>query len=430
MSSVAIKVQEISKRYRLGEREPYKQLKEVVTRAVATYSRAAAAALSGHESFSDRLPSKSHFWALKDVSFEVRQGEVLGIIGMNGAGKSTLLKILSRITRPTSGRALVYGRLASLLEVGTGFHPELTGQENIYFNGAILGMRRAEIDRKFDEIVAFAEVERFIDTPVKFYSSGMYLRLAFAVAAHLEPEILLVDEILAVGDAAFQKKCLGKMGEVAGAGRTVLFVSHNMAAVRQLTQTCLLLQDGMVEFLGPTERAVAAYLDSVTELSKTAYQVESVPRRYPHLSKRVQLVHLELEGRESQLIPGNANVSFLITVKGNESVEKFRFRVTVFRFDGTPIGSAFSLDRPSLCKNEIATYRLTFQNLSLAPGTYYCTIATGKGNHHDGYRDFDLVPDVLFFEILPLANVDGTMTRWLHNWGNVQFGAPSVRRIS
>src|SRR6185295_2097393 len=185
--------------------------------------------------------TSEEFWALKDVSFEIRRGEVLGIIGRNGAGKSTMLKILSRITEPTSGRIGIRGRVASLLEVGTGFHPELTGRENIFLNGAILGMSRAEITAKFDEIVAFAEVERFLDTPVKRYSSGMYVRLAFAVAAHLEPEILIVDEVLAVGDAQFQKKCLGKMGEVSRTGRTILFVSHNLTAIRTLCQRCILL---------------------------------------------------------------------------------------------------------------------------------------------------------------------------------------------
>jgi len=203
----------------------------------------------------------SQLWALKDVSFEVRRGEVMGIIGRNGAGKSTLLKILSRITRPTEGRVGMRGRVGSLLEVGTGFHPELTGRENIYLNGAMLGMRRAEIVRKFDEIVAFAEVERFIDTPVKHYSSGMYMRLAFAVAAHLEPEILVVDEVLAVGDAAFQKKCLGKMGEVAKEGRTVLFVSHNMAAVEQLCRHILWLDHGRIATISTDiKKAIHQYL--------------------------------------------------------------------------------------------------------------------------------------------------------------------------
>jgi lipopolysaccharide transport system ATP-binding protein len=212
----------------------------------------------GQEHLAERMGEE--FWALRDVSFEVKQGEVLGIIGRNGAGKSTLLKILSRVTAPTEGRIRLAGRVASLLEVGTGFHPELTGRENTYLNGAILGMTKREIDRKFDEIVAFSEVEQFIDTPVKRYSSGMYVRLAFAVAAHLDPEILIVDEVLAVGDAAFQKKCLGKMGDVARGGRTVLFVSHNMASVSVLCTSALLLSAGAVEATGTVSSMTAAYL--------------------------------------------------------------------------------------------------------------------------------------------------------------------------
>ena len=205
--------------------------------------------------------SKEEFWALKDVSFEVKRGEVVGIIGRNGAGESTLLKILSRITEPTEGRVTLKGRVASLLEVGTGFHPELTGRENIFLNGAILGMSKAEIRKKFDEIVAFAEVERFLDTPVKRYSSGMYVRLAFAVAAHLEPEILVVDEVLAVGDAEFQKKCLGKMKDVATGGRTVLFVSHNMTVIRSICPKTILLNNGKIETFGQTKKSIDCYLE-------------------------------------------------------------------------------------------------------------------------------------------------------------------------
>ena len=220
----------------------------------------------GHQSTdlqsTDSRSTDTDLWALRDVSFEVQRGEVVGIIGRNGAGKSTLLKILSRITEPTSGRAEIHGRVGSLLEVGTGFHPELTGRENIYLNGAILGMHRTEIERKFDEIVAFAEIERFLNTPVKRYSSGMYVRLAFAVAAHLEPEILIVDEVLAVGDAAFQKKCLGKMGDVAKEGRTVLFVSHNMAAVTQLCRRGFWLNDGHIVKIGLSQEVVESYLST------------------------------------------------------------------------------------------------------------------------------------------------------------------------
>jgi len=243
-------------------------------------------------------PQSEEFWALKDVNFEVQPGEVVGIIGRNGAGKSTLLKILSRITEQTEGRMEIRGRMASLLEVGTGFHPELTGHENIYLNGAILGMTQKEISRKFDEIVDFAEVEKFLNTPVKHYSSGMYVRLAFAVAAHLEPEILLVDEVLAVGDVAFQKKCLGKMDDVAKEGRTVLFVSHNMAAVRAMCQRCLLFRAGILDQVSSTEEAIASYL----EQEKTVCKSNSILKRIKHLSPAIEIDHIAINGSTLDMI--------------------------------------------------------------------------------------------------------------------------------
>ncbi len=265
MSNIAIRVEGLGKMYRIGgKQERYRTLRDTLTDAFAAPFRRASSLLRGQAYGAAGL--NETIWALKDVSFEVKHGEVVGIIGRNGAGKSTLLKILSRITEPTEGYADVYGRVGSLLEVGTGFHPELTGRENIYLNGAILGMSRAEIDRKFDEIVAFAEIEKFIDTPVKHYSSGMGLRLGFAVAAHLEPEILVVDEVLAVGDAQFQKKCLGKMSEVAE-GRTVLFVSHNMDAVLSLCSKACVLDKGVVTFKGSVSDAVEIYYSNTLDRS-------------------------------------------------------------------------------------------------------------------------------------------------------------------
>lgn len=266
--STVITVENLGKKYTLShqQREPYTALRDVITNNFKNFSQRI---FSPFTSNSSALPSTEDFWALKDVSFEVKQGDRIGIIGRNGAGKSTLLKILSRITEPTTGRVKIKGRVASLLEVGTGFHPELTGRENIFLNGAILGMGRAEIKKKFDEIVDFAEIEKFLDTPVKRYSSGMYVRLAFAVAAHLEPEILIVDEVLAVGDAQFQKKCLGKMEDVsAKEGRTVLFVSHNMGAVQSLCRTGIVLSRGYIQYIGSQLDAVSAYLVLQTSFEK------------------------------------------------------------------------------------------------------------------------------------------------------------------
>ncbi len=265
MSSTVISVEGLGKKYRLGAAsQPYRTMREAITDMarfpLTTASRLRRRGSPANGNGNGGGGKRPEFWALRDVGFEVKRGEVLGIIGRNGAGKSTLLKLLSHITEPTEGRIRIKGQVSSLLEVGTGFHPELTGRENVMLNGAILGMPRADIMHKFDEIVAFAEVERFIDTQVKHYSSGMYLRLAFAVAAHLEPEILIVDEVLAVGDASFQKKCIGKMGDVAGEGRTVLFVSHNMAAVTSLCNRALFLVNGRIVDNGPTEKIVSTYI--------------------------------------------------------------------------------------------------------------------------------------------------------------------------
>src|ERR1700677_3817846 len=279
MDDIVIRTESVSKRYMLGHKmgrgDGLRHVLQDALTAPARWMRGRRGAGGG----SGASPSRSteEFWALRDVSFELKRGEVMGIIGRNGAGKSTLLKILSRITEPTSGRIEIDGRVASLLEVGTGFHPELSGRENIFLNGAILGMGRSEIRAKFDEIVAFAEVEKFLDTPVKRYSSGMYVRLAFAVAAHLEPEILIVDEVLAVGDAEFQKKCLGKMKDVAGHGRTVLFVSHNMAAIETLCSRALLLARGGVV----SDGQVDAVIDDYTNTSKASHALsfEADPKR-------------------------------------------------------------------------------------------------------------------------------------------------------
>jgi lipopolysaccharide transport system ATP-binding protein len=262
MNDIVIRAENLSKQYKIGTKSrSYKTLRDTLSSAALTPFRA----FRGVRGNGDRQNGKhdDYIWALKDISFEVKRGDVVGIIGRNGAGKSTLLKILSRITEPTAGFADISGRVGSLLEVGTGFHPELTGRENIYLNGAILGMRKFELDRKFDEIVAFAAVETFIDTPVKHYSSGMFLRLAFAVAAHLEPQILLVDEVLAVGDAVFQKKCLGKMGEVAKEGRTVLFVSHNMGAMRSLCNKAIVLENSHVIHDGELSKGIESYYRAI-----------------------------------------------------------------------------------------------------------------------------------------------------------------------
>ena len=348
--TIAIRVENISKRYKIGlapQKFQYGMLRDVLVDAVKAPFRLASS-LARRPNPEAQTPNPAgYIWALKDVSFELEEGKVLGIVGRNGAGKSTLLKVLSRVTEPTRGFVSVRGRVGSLLEVGTGFHPELTGRENIYLNGAILGMRRAEIESKFDEIVDFSEVAQFIDTPVKRYSSGMYLRLAFAVAAHLEPEILVVDEVLAVGDAEFQRKCLGKMNDVANQGRTVLFVSHNMSAILRLTQDAIVMQKGQLVKRAPTPEAVDFYLASgQAQAGERVWEADEVPANampFRPLSLRVkdvrgsvadslrstEAITLEMEYRLEAPITGLRVGVYLSTVRGEYVFTSFDVDETV-----------------------------------------------------------------------------------------------------
>jgi lipopolysaccharide transport system ATP-binding protein len=353
---------------------------------------------------SDLRASKEDFWALRGVSFEVRRGEVVGIIGRNGAGKSTLLKILSRITEPTEGRVKLKGRVASLLEVGTGFHPELTGRENIYLNGAILGMHRAEIKAKFDEIVNFAEVEKFLDTPVKRYSSGMYVRLAFAVAAHLEPEILLVDEVLAVGDAAFQKKCLGKMEEVSRGGRTILFVSHQMAAVQNLCQTGILLRDGRIAKSGPVAEVISYYLTTVGEQTDAAFATRK-DRQGDGTLQFDSLVLADAQGNRINSLTCGASASFILLVRNNAQRELKNLRVG-FGID-TDVGDRIAVLATYLAKEdfpivplETSSIRIDVPRLPLAAGRYrYTLYASVNGEITDWIKHagtFDVEPGDFF----------------------------------
>jgi len=313
---IVIRAESLGKKYLVChevERERYTALRDVIARNTKGLARSVVNFVRGRAMVAGN--NIEEFWALKDINFEIKRGEIVGIIGRNGAGKSTLLKILSRITEPTEGRVRIKGRVASLLEVGTGFHPELTGRENIFLNGAILGMARAEIKRKFDEIVSFAEVEKFLDTPVKRYSSGMYVRLAFAVAAYLEPEILLVDEVLAVGDAAFQKKCLGKMGDVAKLGRTVIFVSHNMHAVQQLTQKCIYLEGGQVLDFHLTSKIVCEYLSTTHREAKSSAVdlAHWQPRLGNNQAKLLKFEILDLQDQPTTTLPMFGGVKFRLT---------------------------------------------------------------------------------------------------------------------
>lgn len=346
MSDVAIRAENLSKLYRIGARQArYKTIRESLVDTLAAPFRGLP-----------RNPQSNYIWALKDVSFDIKQGEVVGIIGRNGAGKSTLLKILSRITKPTEGRVEIRGRVGSLLEVGTGFHPELTGRENTYLNGAILGMKKAEIERKFDGIVAFAELERFIDTPVKHYSSGMYVRLAFAVAAHLQPEILLVDEVLAVGDVAFQKKCLGQLRHVATQGRTVFFVSHNLAAIKQLCHRGILIHEGRIRNEGSIGTVIESYIGAG---ANSRNPVDLAPEDHVTGINGIRVLSVTLLNGigDSFVLPWKRPVRLAIALQVTRPLHNINLGLGITTLDGFPILTVHHTDKGA-------------EPISLSPGFY------------------------------------------------------------
>ncbi len=407
MTDIAIRCDGLSKQYRIGERESYKALRDVLTDAATAPFRRVRSALDRRQTTDDgrqnghpsTVAGPASFWALSDVSFEVKRGEVVGIIGRNGAGKSTLLKILSRITKPTRGHAKIHGRVGSLLEVGTGFHPELTGRENIYLNAAILGMRKAEVAKRFDEIVAFAEVEKFIDTPVKRYSSGMYVRLAFAVAAHLEPEILIIDEVLAVGDAQFQKKCLGKIGEVAHGGRTVLFVSHNMEAILRLCNKAVLLESGAIAAQGETAEIVGAYLRTGASQMETVNLTKAVRGMPVHGKVELRSVRLTPPKEYgSWKLPFGERISFEVEIEAKEEAQQIELGVALKSGRGFEIASCLSshsLERSTLEPGRYK-YSVEYPELRLVPGIY----SFGLGiRAESGFEDY--IADAFDIEIIP-----------------------------
>lgn len=384
-----IKAENLSKRYRLGLKENRKdtlmgQIGQTLKAPIENFKR-----LRSMTRFKEE--DESVFWALRDINFEVKQGEVLGIIGHNGAGKSTLLKLLSRITEPTSGRIIVNGRIAALLEVGTGFHQDLTGRENIYMNGTILGMTRKEIDRKLDEIVDFSGVEKHLDTPVKFYSSGMKVRLGFAVAAHLEPEILIIDEVLAVGDAEFQKKCLGKMQSVAGEGRTVLFVSHNMAAVLDLCSRCLVLNSGNVVYNGMVGAAISYYNKGVKKLQ---YVNEDIADNKPDILS-IELVEKDLE---------DGSINLIIEYTSPFNLDSIAPGVLLKNSLGVPVFGTNTRMHPIQINNiaKQGVIVLKIEQVPLLSGEYSISFYLG-----DNYKDFQTYEEILQFSFLS-KEIDNT----------------------
>jgi len=390
MSDFVIEVENVSKYYRLGL---------VGTTTLEDDFRRAWAKLRGKPDPTLKIGQdgknngKGYIWALKDVSFEVKQGEAIGIIGRNGSGKSTLLKILSRVTAPTTGECRVRGRIASLLEVGTGFHPELTGRENIFLNGAILGMTKEEIRQKFDEIVTFAEVERFIDTPVKRYSSGMYVRLAFGVAAHLDPEILIVDEVLAVGDAEFQKKCLGKMSDVASEGRTVLFVSHNMGAIESLCQKSILLETGSISSRGDTKEVVNNYLSSASRELETPIALRTDRRGTG------KLIFDDIIVDDSQIRDRSLQVDLSICNRSKKEYKNVLLSLVINDHRGRPLSNLvnYIIDKPIFVGVHGVKVRITIRNINLVPGKY--SIGTFVSSDKQNSEIYDWVFKAAKFEI-------------------------------
>ncbi|MCX8082084.1 MAG: ABC transporter ATP-binding protein [bacterium] len=389
---IAIKIENLSKRYRIGEQLPYRTLRDEIVKFISTPFK---------KTFK-REGEINYIWALKNVSLEIMKGEVIGIIGRNGAGKTTLLKILSRITKPTYGYVEIRGRVGSLLEVGTGFHPELTGRENIYLNAAILGMRKKEIDRKFDDIVSFAEIGKFLDTPVKRYSAGMYVRLAFSVAAYLEPEILLVDEVLAVGDIAFQRKCLGKMGEVAKEGRTVLFVSHNMSAVRGLCNKVMWIEKGEIKKTGNSDEITREYEEAFIQkyggISSLRIRDKEEIR-----NKKFYFVKTELFDEEGNPRIGfkyNEKIILSVHLEG-EIEEKYHIVFRIYDKNGIMIFSGASAElHNKYFETEVMNLRIEIGPTNLTIGNYRIELVLRKGRIQSGDRDeIDIWEDAMNFEI-------------------------------
>lgn len=367
------------------------------------------------------------FMALKGISFEVKKGERLGIIGGNGAGKSTTLKILSRVTAPTEGTVYINGRISSMLEVGTGFHPELTGRENIYLNGAILGMSKEEVDRKMEDIIEFSECRQFIDTPVKRYSSGMYVKLAFSVAAHLDSEILIMDEVLAVGDMKFQQKCLKKMREVAdNEGRTVLYVSHNMNTIRQLCNRCIVLQRGEAVFNGDVEEAIQIYLGNETDSLQTIYNLKDLERPENSLNQ-IRMERLEFVNREQCVYYNNEKMCFRVKWRSNDSFEKIRFRMIIRYYDETPVGLVVSPELYNIQEGKENTTEFEFDLNLFSEGKYYLSICFYQEDENGNSVILDHLSKVCMIEIMN-SLTDNNKLVWEHKWwGSIKFPELKVK---
>ncbi|MCQ2227149.1 MAG: ABC transporter ATP-binding protein [Bacteroidales bacterium] len=420
MSNIAIEFNNVGKQYRLGRvgtgtlsHDLNRWWQTTILRREDPYLKI------GETNDRTKKGDSDYVWALRDISFQVEQGDVVGIIGKNGAGKSTLLKLLSHITSPSTGTIRYKGRIASLLEVGTGFHPELTGRENIYMNGSIMGMTKAEITRKLDEIVDFAGVERYLDTPVKRYSSGMTVRLGFAVAAFLEPEILVVDEVLAVGDAEFQKKAIGKMQDVAnGQGRTILFVSHNMAAVRSMCKSGIVLKDGMVNYMGTAGSCAEYYVNNNSMGELCSFTQYSKPGKVD-VAKEVVFLSVGIENNQTKF-NSDDEIPFHIELWANNTVKNCRINTTIFGMDDVPIGGVSSTSTFEVKAGEYIKVRYSLNNHNIVPGTYYASFSVGIGDYTVGQRDFQVVSKSVVFEITRVGS-GVEVVQWQKCWGNIMI---------
>ena len=415
MSDVAIKIENLKKQYRLGVIGGTTLNAELQSWWARKRGKEDPNVKLGEE-YNGTNPS---FWALNGIDLEVKKGEALGIIGSNGAGKSTLLKILSRVTAPTEGDIWINGRISSMLEVGTGFHGELTGRENIYMNGAILGMSKREVDAKMEDIIDFSECRQFIDTPVKRYSSGMYVKLAFAVAANLDSEILVMDEVLAVGDMKFQKKCLGKMGDVAeNEGKTVLYVSHNMATIRNLCTRCIVMNKGKVIYDGKTEGAIQVYLQNSAKDLHVKYNVKSVKRPNDVLGKKCRMEYIELLYRDVARYKASDKMYIKIIWRAYENIESVKIGFSLHYIDSTNIGFAESVQSFSLNKGEKSETTLEFDLHNLAEGIYFVCVQIFSLDIANGVHGMDQI-DNLYFEVV---DDDRAKAVWQRQyWGNIRF---------
>lgn len=421
-AEVSIQLSEVKKRYRLGQ---------IGGGTLQGDLQSWWARIRGKEDPNTRIGEKrlagQTFMALNGINLTVYKGEALGIIGGNGAGKSTMLKLLSRVTAPTEGNIDLYGRIASMLEVGTGFHGEMTGRENVYMNGAILGMTRSEIDAKMDDIIEFSEVKDFIDTPVKRYSSGMYVKLAFSVAAHLESEIMIMDEVLAVGDLAFQQKCLKKMREAAnGEGRTVLYVSHNMNTIRQLCDRCVVMEEGKIIFDGDVERAIDLYMDKKGNLEETFRDLSQVSARANLQELPAKIVSANLKGKKKAVYASGERILLEVGVEARREIEQLRIRMELRYADDSPVGTVPEVYLGKLKEHDREQYRIDMGTSLLTQGKYKLDLVLYEKDLSGNSMDYDLVLSAIYFEI---QEKETTLVWNKKSWGHIKLGDIRVQKM-